>query len=637
MAKDSLSGKLAVILHADIAGSTTLVQADKELAHERIQDSFRRFGEAIEKFYGQVLEIRGDALLASFDRASDAVCAALSFQADQGHYLDRLHDAVRPAVRVGISMGEVIIADSTVTGAGVVQAQRIEQLAEPGSVYVTAAIDDALSTSLPFDPINVGEHVLKGFEHPVHVYQILLKSGESIPPPQPPDTGQATGVNWKPVAVSAAFLVLIAAVFLYWFEPQLPRDEKIDPEKIETELSDKPAIAVLPFTNMSSEIDRNYFADGMTEDLITDLSKISGLFVISRNTVFTYKDRAVKIRQVAKELGVRYVLEGSVRRAGNQIRVNAQLIDASTDGHIWAERYDGTIDDIFALQDRVTNKIVSSLAVKLTQGEQEQIYSRETEVVEAYDTFLKGWEQYLRQTPESYSMAIPLFKQAIAFDPAYSRAYAALSLTHWQAWKSYWNVELGYDNMHDLLFDAETFLTRAMQEPTPLALQISTAMHAQWGRHDDAIAEGERAIAMDPNDPDGYVALAGALNLAGQPAKALALMEKAVRLNPHYPTSYLYELGLAHFSIGEFDQASAILRQAVTLNPDDRWSSRLLISTLGHLNRPSEAAVFIDKTNQNFRGFDPFTVRGVAYWYPFKNPADAERLAEGLRKAGVPD
>jgi tetratricopeptide (TPR) repeat protein len=375
----------------------------------------------------------------------------------------------------------------------------------------------------------------------------------------------------------------------------------------------------------------------MTEDLITDLSKISGLFVISRNSVFTYKGKSVDSRAVAEELAVRYVLEGSVRRVGNKVRINAQLIDATTGGHIWADRYDGAFEDIFTLQDKVTSKIVSTLAIKLTAGEQNQITQKETDNTEAYDTFLKGWEQYLRQTPESFRQAISLFKKAVELDPGYSRAYAALSLTSWQGWKSYWHIKLGYIGPHDIRFEAEEYLAKAMEEPTPLALQISTAMLAQRGRHNEAVTEGERAIEMDPNNADGYVALAGALNLAGYPEKALALMEKALRLNPHYPTSYLYELGLARFGMEEYEGAAVTLERAVILNPDDRWSSRLLIATLGQLGRAEEAVAVIHRAEANWIGFDPLSVRSIAFWYPFKKPADAERLSAGLRKAGVPD
>ncbi len=637
MAKDRLSGKLRVILHADVAGSTALVQQNEQLAHKRIQESFRHFSGSIERYMGTVLELRGDALLAEFERASDAVTAALAFQVDHTYHLSQLKDDLKPAIRVGVAMGEVVIADDTITGAGVVLAQRVEQLTEPGGLCITGAIHEALPRRMPFDLENLGEHELKGFDNPVHVYRVELSVGKSIPPPDKSSQQRAPQNIWRMGVALVIIALVVAGGAAYWFKTQEPQVEAASLERMAFPLPDKPSIAVLPFTNMSTDAEQEYFADGMTEDLITDLSKISGLFVISSNSVFTYKGQAVRIPEVARELGVRYVMEGSVRRAGNQVRVNAQLIDATTGGHIWAERYDGTYEDVFSLQDKITSKIVASLAVKLTQGEQDQIAQKETDNTEAYDTFLKGWEQYLKQTPESFRQALSLFKKATELDPGYSRAYAALSLTLWQGWKRYWHNKLGYTSPHDIRFEAEEYLAKAMEEPTPLALQISTAMLAQWGRHDEAIAEGKRAIATDPNSADGYVALASALNLAGYPDKALPLMEKGVRLNPHYPTSYLYELGLARYGMEQYDEAAVVLERAEILNPDDRWSLRLLIATLGQLNRAEEAVAITDRIEDSWGGMDPLSVRSIAFWYPFKESADAERLADGLRKAGVPD
>jgi TolB-like protein/Flp pilus assembly protein TadD len=408
-------------------------------------------------------------------------------------------------------------------------------------------------------------------------------------------------------------------------------------ERMTHPLPDKPSIAVLPFTNMSDDPKQEYFADGMTEDLITDLSKISGLFVIARNSVFTYKGKAVKVRQVAEELGVRYVLEGSVRKAGDQVRINAQLIDAATGGHLWAERYDGSLTDIFGLQDQVARKIVAVLAVQLTAGEQQRVARKETEVPEAYDAFLQGWQHYLRQNPENFRTAISYFEKAVELDPEYARAYAALAATYMQVSKRFWHTKVGLRYLHDPQFLAEEFLQKALLDPTPLAHQVAAGMLSQQGRHEEAIAEAERAISIDPNDADGYIALAGALTLAGRPEEAHQLVQQAMRLNPHYPPSYLYELGITEFSMERFEKAVEALERASALNPDDRWSSRLLLATYGLLGRKEEAAGLLETLGKSWRGFDPLTVRGVAFWYPFKETADAERLAEGLRKAGVPD
>jgi adenylate cyclase len=262
-----------------------------------------------------VAELRGDALLAEFERASDAVSAALSFQADHANHISRLKDDLRPTVRVGIAMGEVIIADSTVTGAGVVQAQRVEQLADPGSICITAAIHESLSRRLPFDLEDLGELVLKGFDIPVRVYRVELIAGQSIPIPQKTSKGETSPKKPELMIATIVIALVVAGGAAYWFKTQEPKVEAASIDRMAFPLPDKPSIAVLPFTNMSDDAEQEYFADGMTDDLITDLSKLSGLFVIARNSTFTYKGKSVKIRQVAEELGVRYVLEGSVRRA----------------------------------------------------------------------------------------------------------------------------------------------------------------------------------------------------------------------------------------------------------------------------------------------------------------------------------
>jgi adenylate cyclase len=316
------SRKLAVILHADVVGSTALVRLSETLAHHRIQDAFRRFSEAIDQYRGIAHEIRGDALVAEFGRASDAVSASVAFQAANAAHNEELTDEIRPAVRIGIAMGEVVVGDNTVTGEGVVLAQRVEQLAEPGRVCITGAIHEALPWRMPFDKDDLGEQKVKGFEEPVRIYVVSLKSGVEVPEPE------------ECVQSMAAT------------KPELP---------------DKPSIAVLPFTNMSDDPEQEYFADGMSEDIITELSKFRSLFVIARNSSFAFKGQSVEVKNVSRKLGVRYVVEGSVRRAGTRVRINAQLIDAIEDSHIWAERYDRDLDDIFAVQDEVTEAIVTAI------------------------------------------------------------------------------------------------------------------------------------------------------------------------------------------------------------------------------------------------------------------------------------
>ena len=326
MADQDISRKLAVIVHADVVDSTTLVQRGETLTHKRIIDAFKRLSTIIQDYGGTVHEVRGDALVAEFARASDAVCAVLDFQQHHTESLKQFDDEIKPAIRIGISLGEVVFADNTVTGTGVVLAQRIEQLAEPGGLCITAAIHEALPKHMPFDQASIGEQELKGFDELVRVYRVELKPGELIPPPEQSKKADLYLRNWN-VVTAAVIAVVIAVGLLFWFKPWEAHEDPASVTRTAFPLPDKPSIAVLPFTNMSDDPQQEYFADGITDDLITDLSQISGLLVISRNSVFVYKDKPTPVQQMAQELGVRYLLEGSMRRVGDRVRINTQLIE----------------------------------------------------------------------------------------------------------------------------------------------------------------------------------------------------------------------------------------------------------------------------------------------------------------------
>ena len=391
---------------------------------------------------------------------------------------------------------------------------------------------------------------------------------------------------------------------------------------------------------MSGDADRAYFSDGITEDLITDLSKVAGLVVIARNSTFQYKGKAHDVREIGKALNARYVIEGSVRRSGESVRVNAQLIDAASGTHVWADRYDGELKNIFSLQDTITRNVVKALSVELTKDESDRVAKRGTGNVQAYDVLLKGWEHYLRQTPDEFRLAIADFKQAAEIDPTYSRAWAALAAIHWEIYTRYWGSALGLSR--DTNYDAEQYLTKAMRDPTPLAHQVASAMLLHSQQHAEAIAEAQRAVASDPNDAEGYVALAGALSFAGRPAEALDAIERAMRLNPHYPSSYAYQRGLALFGLNRLDEAAASLERAVELNRDDYWSQRLLLAIYGLTGRRDDAQRLVEAMKSKdrrgrFAGHDPLTIRAVTYWYPFAKPDEARRFAAGLAKAGIPE
>jgi adenylate cyclase len=402
------------------------------------------------------------------------------------------------------------------------------------------------------------------------------------------------------------------------------------PETPPLPLPDKPSIAVLPFDNMSDDPKQEYFSDGITEDLITDLSKISGLFVIARNSTFTYKGKPVKVQQVARELGVRYVLEGSVRKAGEKVRLNAQLVDATTGHHLWAERYDGNLSDIFALQDRFTQKIVAALAVKLTANDESLLARKGTDNVEAYDAYLQGLEHYRRTKREDLAKAVEYFKKAIKLDNDYARAHAALAHTYQTIIVRNWAVELGWTDVRSL---AKKHLQIALKNPTPLAHRVASFSYVYRRQYEKAMAEIEKALALDPNDAENHLRMGFVLIYVGTSDKALDSIKKAMRFNPNYPGLYLYYLGVAQYCLGRYKEAATSHERALQLDPGQ--SPWWLAASYAQLGRDEEAADMLAQYIEK-RGWHGAGVENTLRYWPFKNQRDLDRFAEGLIKAGLP-
>jgi len=486
------------------------------------------------------------------------------------------------------------------------------------------------------------------------MYEITPQGIVRTAPLSETDQGPDLSLRSADYAILGA-LVLVAVSITYGLIVKLSDVAEIELASVERmafPLPDKPSIAVLPFDNMTGDPEQEYFVDGMTEDLITDLSKISGLFVIARNSVFTYKNRPVLISNVAEELGVRFVLEGSVRRAGNTVRINAQLIDALTGGHVWAERYDDVNDDIFALQDRVIEKIVSALELNLTQSEQAIVH--ETTNPEAHDAFLRGWAHYRRNSPEAFAQAIPYFERAIEFDPDYSLAYAALATVYKKVMGNYLSTRngawLGLQKLSwtDIEERRAENLRRAMKNPGALTYQGLAFEFSVRGRIDEAIAAAASAIEAEPNNPVGYEALAAALIQGGRPAEGAEAIQEAMRLDPRHPYEYLFWLGLAQFSLEHFEQSAETLITATQGNPADGRSLIVLAAALGQLGRTDKAMLTIDAVNRlsvehheikegiDFLLFGAYTLEDVDLW-TFNVADDRERLREGLRLAGLPE
>ena len=408
-------------------------------------------------------------------------------------------------------------------------------------------------------------------------------------------------------------------------------------------LPDRPSLAVLPFDSLGGSSENSYFADGMTDDIITDLSKLSGILVIARNSSWTYKGKSVKVQQVAKDLGVRYVLEGSVRREGDTVRINAQLVDALGGQHLWAERYDGSIRDVFALQDKVIRQIVAALAVNLTHDEQTRLELAETRSPQAYDAMLRGWAHYRQGSEDETNKAIALFEQAIALDPEYARAHAALAAASWRIVQSFWEstTEGGYQRAFDRM---QAALVKAMRQPNALAHAVSAEVLSKQGRYEEAFTEIGRAMALAPNDPDNYLSKARILNATGRAAEAEESVRWAMRLDPLYSPDYLRTLAISLFHQQRYEEAVGTLERLLALQTDVADDYITLIASLGHLGRKSGIPEAIKTFNELSvsAGYNTITVQMFGGWWWYGDifnydPAYRDRLMEGLRKAGVPE
>jgi len=638
MSEERVKRKLSGILSADAVGYSRLMEEDEASTIRILEDSKRLMSELIEQFKGRVVDAPGDNLLAEFGSVVDATECAVKIQQELKAKNAGLPGNRKMEFRIGVNLGDVVEEEDRIYGDGVNIAARIEGLSDPGRICISKTVYDHVKNKLKLGYEYLGEHSVKNIIEPVRVYRILTEAetvGKVI------GEKRFIGRISRSTAITAIIILLVVAGGLAGWNFYLHQSKRIEVanlDKMAFPLPDKPSIAVLPFTNMSGDPEQEYFSDGITEDLITDLSKISKLFVIARNSVFTYKGKSVKISQVAEDLGVRYVLEGSVRRAEDQVRINAQLIDATTGGHLWAERYDGMMENVFALQDKITQQIVAALEVTLTAGEEKQAASRKTSNPAAYDAFLKGLAHYRRNTPEDLIKAVSYLDEAVERDPNYSRAYAALAAVYWVGARSLWGKYLDMSKA-EAEMTANIYLAEAMQDPTPLAHWVASDINRSFGRHQEAMTDATRAIALDANDPIGYYAMSNALIWAGNPVGGAEFIKKAMRLDPHYPPDYLYFLGKTQFFIGRYDDALATLEEVKRRNPDYDWVFFYLAATYGHLGREQQAKSAIKMFNERMTKAGLSTILSLQWIdaFPFKERKDIERLREGLRIAGVPE
>ncbi len=568
MGRDQLSRKLAVILHADVVGSTSLVQKNETLAHERIQSAFHQFSETINSYGGITRELRGDALVAEFDRASDTVSAALAFQDLNGKFNSTLDDDIQPQLRIGISLGEVIIADNTITGAGVVLAQRLEQLAESGGVVVQGSVSETVPTRMPFEFESLGEQVLKGFDQPVRAFSVKLLSGENLPAPDADEISRTTEPDNSQVALKLS----------------QESYEALTGERLE--LPDKPSIAVLPFQNMSDDRRQEYFVDGMSEDIITTLSRVPDLVVISRNSTFVYKGRAVDVRQVGRELGVRHVLEGSIRKSNERIRVSAQLVNTLSSDNIWAEQYDRTIENIFDIQDEITRNIVVELQVKLGTGELSRLTASGTGNVQAWELVMQAGVLVEAHSPDDTELARQLTKRALELDKNYSHAWVILGWVYWQ--ESVFKWSSNPERSMQMAFEAtQKAISADVDHPSGYSLLGSIYMVR--GDKSEAIEMCRKAIEIAPGNSYSVAYLANVLIGTGQITEGIQKMKRAIRLCPFPPVWYFMLLGTGYHLSGNNEAANIALSLALERDSNSYFARLWLASTLVEMGRLDEA------------------------------------------------
>ena len=595
MAGSGVERRLTTVLAADVVGYGGLMAADEAGTLAQLRTHRKELIEPkAAEYRGRVVKLMGDGILMEFGSVVDAVHFAVDVQHAMAERNAKVPEDRRVTYRIGINIGDILVEGDDIYGDGVNVAARLESLAEPGGISVSRTVVNHVQGKVDLNFEDLGEQEVKNIPRPVRVFKVRL-NGRTAAAATVTASVSKRPLSWPLLAGGLALLVIVAGALL-WQRPWETREEPASEANMAFPLPDKPSIAVLPFNNMSEDQGQEYFADGMTEDLITDLSKISGLFVIARNSSFSYKGRQVKVRQVAEELGVRYVLEGSVRRAGGEVRINAQLIDATTGGHLWAERYDGTLDDVFDLQDRVTEQIVAALAVNLTGAEQAERASHGTENAQAHDAYLQGLARYKLLMPEDLKQAVHFFEEALRLDSNYAQAHAALASAYWEVLQHDWAFDLGMTS-YRVEQRTNEHLEKALETPTPLAHVLQARIFADWGYPGEAVVEAEKAVALDGNDAFALSGLADALIKANRAGEGLDYIQQAMRLDPHHPPSYLIILGAAQFGLDDFKSAALTFERAVKRNPDNEVPYIYLAAALGHLGRIDEADDVIEAVN----------------------------------------
>ena len=623
MAEEGFKRKLTTILSADVVGYSRLMEDNEEATIQTLNTYRNSMSTLIEQHSGRVVDMTGDNLMAEFSSVVDAVKCAVEAQKEIGERNADLPENRRMLFRIGVNLGDIIEEGDRIYGDGVNIAARLEGLAEGGGICISGTAYDQLKNKLELGYEYLGEHNVKNIATPVRVYKALM---------EPEAVGKIIGEKRKTkrwMAVAAAVIILIGLAGWYLYIKQSKRIEPASVEKMAYPLPDKPSIAVLPFDNLSGDSEQEYFSDGITEQIITSLSKIPNIFVIARNSTFTYKGKPTKIKQIAEELAVRYVLEGSVQRSNDRVRITVQLIDATTGRHLWAENYDREVKDIFALQDEISMKIMAALQIKLIVGAQADLKYDETENLEAYEKFLNARYHIFRRTKEDVRIGQQFAQEAIDIDPNYAAAHQMMGLLYLdEVWFGMTKSPAKSIEKAEQVAQKAISL-RGYQAPDYVLLSSINLLKKDY---DKAIEYGEKAVELGPNNPDALFFHGMALRYAGQYKEAISKFEKAIRLNPIKPLNYLNNLGWSYLLAKEYESAIAVFNEAIQRNPDYLFAYMGLSATYnlsGNKEKSHWAAENVLRVNPKF------SLAAYEKRSPIKIAEDKERIINAMRNAGL--
>ncbi|MFN0316938.1 MAG: adenylate/guanylate cyclase domain-containing protein [Burkholderiales bacterium] len=624
--------KLATILAADAAGYSRLMGDDDKATVQTLTDYRLVFTEHITRHQGRVVDTAGDSVLAVFESPVEALECSVDIQRELARRNRQLAEHRRMLFRIGLNLGDVITReDGTVYGDGVNIAARLQSVAEPGGICISANVYDQVESHLPLAYADIGEQQVKNISKPVRAYRVA--AGTSAPAPMRLKS-KTNRTVWISSAIALMVIVGVALVGTQLRNsPSSSQTSVAAPAKDATgvvpALPEGPSIAVLAFQNMSGKPEEDWFVDGMIETLTTDLSRLKNLLVIARNSSFTYKGKPVDVRQVGRELGVRYVLEGSVQRTDQRLRINAQLVETQTGRHLWAERYDRKVDDVFDIQDDITQHIVTELQVALLEGEQARVWRKTTRNREAYDLYLRGREHQVRYNRDDMARAQTLHEQALDLDPKFTMAMVWLGWTHYQQGDSGWSPD-----------STESYLKAVALPRKAIAIDPSLGdayvMLANTlsilGHYAEAIAAAERAIVVSPNQADTLLLAAWAFAPNGRAKEAIPLAQRAFRLNPYPPDWYYAALGDSLLFANQVEEALPVHAKCVEKLPDFMVCRLALIVSSAESGKLQEA---ITHANEALRINPKITAADNTYTKSTGNPPDRARVEMAFRLAGL--